>query len=209
MSKSWWALAFVFLYQQTALYNVAQAISQEVASDPILLSLSRVKLVAKTVCPRHGGGGFLLTLCHPGRLAQPNVAWFCHPRQRLLTHSLNSHLVYFIMKPVIESLKDICQRWIKQRTQLPCRIISSRTHIPGFILPTHHFPLNVQRRKQRTAPGTTARKVTRCLLFLPLMMAGASLCHRLGVGRGLFLKIVKSVNACPSPRSTAWYPKAL
>ena len=41
----------MFLNQQTVLYNVAQAISQEVAGDPQLLSLSWVKLV----CPGQKG----------------------------------------------------------------------------------------------------------------------------------------------------------
>lgn len=41
----------MFLNQQTAMYTVAQAVSQEVAGDPRLLPLSWVKPAAKTVCP--------------------------------------------------------------------------------------------------------------------------------------------------------------
>lgn len=147
MSKSWWAPAFVFLNQQTVLCNVARAISQEVAGDPRLLALSWVK----RVCPRQKGA--------PNSLSSWEICPASCGTTRLLTCSLNSHLACFIMKPRMESLKDICQRWIKQRTQHPSRTISSRVRTPGFILPTRHFPPNVQSRgmqepQPKRPPGT-------------------------------------------------------
>lgn len=186
MSKPWWALAFVFLNQQTASYNVAQAVSQEVAVT-LDSSLSWVKPVAKAVCPVRRV--FLLTLCHPGRLAQPNGIWFCYPRQRPLTHGLSGHLAYFIIKPMMESLKDICQRWIRQRNHL-LQNAYSRVHSANTSFPTQCAEKAEEWTWSHSQKGHQ-------VLTVPFMDDGhVSLCPG-RLGWGLFLRIVKSVSECP------------
>lgn len=158
MSKSWRALAFVFLNQQTALYNVAQQSpgSGGWPSSPSCHGQSQWP--GQWVCPRQWLS--LLVICHPGRSAQPNMVSFSHPRGQLLRHSLNRQLASFTIKPMMGRLKDVCLRWIEQRTQLPRRTISSRMYILRFILLAHYVLFKVH-RMQRNAWETTARKVPR------------------------------------------------
>lgn len=148
----------MFLNQQTALYNVAQQSpgSGGWPSSPSCHGQSQWP--GQWVCPRQWLS--LLVICHPGRSAQPNMVSFSHPRGQLLRHSLNRQLASFTIKPMMGRLKDVCLRWIEQRTQLPWRTISSRKYILRFILLAHYVPFKVH-RMQRNAWETIARKVPR------------------------------------------------
>lgn len=54
----------------------------------------------------------------PGRFAQQNLVWFCHPRQTLLRWGLNSQLATLRIKPLMGRLKDICQTDINKAKDL-------------------------------------------------------------------------------------------